>query len=196
MTLNWLDITLGGVMIVSIVTSFMKGFSREMVRLAAAVLGFFAGLWFYGIAGSFVQPYVSSRGVANFLGFLLIFFSALIAGSLLGMLLGKLLKWTGLGGVDRLLGAAFGFVRGAVIALALILAIVAFAPGSEPGELTPPRYVVDSQIAPYILDSAHILSGLAPYELKHGFGQRYERVQEIWKQSLRKRVRELPSIQM
>jgi membrane protein required for colicin V production len=40
-------------------------------------------------------------------------------GGLIAMLLSKLVSAIGLGGVDRLLGSAFGLVRGAVILLAV-----------------------------------------------------------------------------
>src|SRR5207244_11960422 len=60
--------------------------------LISVIVALFCGLWFYGSAGSFLLPYVSSKDVANFCGFILIFCGILIAGALIGILLSRLLK--------------------------------------------------------------------------------------------------------
>jgi hypothetical protein len=57
------------------VQSFRKGFSREIVGLAAAFAALVLGMWFYGLAGSFVAPYVGSQRAANLIGFLLVVFA-------------------------------------------------------------------------------------------------------------------------
>ncbi|MGH9657185.1 MAG: hypothetical protein ACRD96_01510, partial [Bryobacteraceae bacterium] len=68
----------------------------------------------------------------------------------------------------------------------IVLALVAFGPGHKDGE--PPRDVVESRFAPYLLDAAHVLVAIAPRELKDGFAQRYQRVKTIWKDALERRA--------
>ncbi len=88
-------------------------------------------MWFYGLAGSFLIPYVSSPRVANLIGFLLVVFAVLICGGLLGWIVSRFLRTIGLSFFDRLLGAAFGFARGVLIAIALLTAFMAFGPQSR-----------------------------------------------------------------
>jgi len=178
--LNWLDIVLLLIFCLSVASGFAKGFAKLLVGLAAAILGFLCGLWFYGAAGAYLLPYVSHKGVANFLGFLLIFFAIVLAGAVVGKLLGMVLKWVGLSWFDRLLGAVFGLVRGLVFAIAFVLALMAFSP--KP----PPASVVRSHIAPYVIGAANICSYMAPKEVREGVRQSYEKIRQAWKEMLDK----------
>jgi len=60
---------------------------------------------------------------------------------------------------------------------------VAFAPGVD--AKTPPQSVVQSKIAPYIIDAAHALTLAAPKELRDGFARRYNQVKRIWEDALK-----------
>lgn len=178
--MNWLDVVLVLILGSSAVWGIAKGFARLVVGFLAAIVGFFCGLWFYGMAGAFLLPYVSHKGVANFIGFLLIFFGAVLLGALLGRLLSLLFKWAGLSWLDRLLGGAAGFLRGFVFAIALLLALLAFSP--KP----PPRSVVESRLAPYVIEAAHICAYMAPHEVREGVKQSYQKVKEAWSEAVRK----------
>lgn len=185
--MNWLDWLLILVVAASVVTSFRKGLTREMVGLAATLVALVMGIWFYGVPGSFVAPYLSSKGLANFCGFLIIFFGVLMAGSAVNFAVGKLLKKRGLKWIDRLMGAAFGLVRGVVISIGLVLAIVAFGPPAKAEDV--PQSVAESQLAPYMIEAAHVLSWGAPREMKDAFSKRYEQAKKLWR-DVRARVEE------
>src|SRR5581483_11249896 len=110
--MNWLDVVLLLVIGWSAVTAFRKGFTREIIGLAAAVVGLLLAVWFYGTAASYLLPYVSSRAAANFAGFLLVFCAVIFLGALISLIVRKFLRLTGLSFFDRLLGAGFGILRG------------------------------------------------------------------------------------
>lgn len=192
--MNWLDIALLILMLMSVAISFTKGFSREIIGLISAFAAFLCGIWFYGTAAALVEPYVSSRGVANFCGFALIFIGVLIVGAIAGHILSRILKLAGLSWFDRLLGAGFGALRGLLLGIALVMAIVAFTPG-KPAE-KPPQAVVDSRLAPYVVDAAHLFAAIAPRELKDGFRKHYEQVKKIWEEVGKKGGRKLPSTEV
>jgi membrane protein required for colicin V production len=173
-TLNWLDIVLILITAASVVAGIAKGFARIGIGLAAAIAGVILGVWFYGSASAHLLPFLSSRVVANLLGFWIVFLLCVIAGALLGKLLGALFRWAGLGWMDRLLGAAVGLVRGLAVGVAIILALTAFA--TNP----PPASIVNSQFAPYLLEAANLCAALAPRELKDAFSSNYEKVKELW----------------
>ncbi len=80
-SLNWLDIVVIAVLAFSTVQSFRKGFSREIVGLAASLFALVLAMWFYGLAGSYVQPYVGSTTTANLIGFALVVIGVLLAAS-------------------------------------------------------------------------------------------------------------------
>lgn len=178
--MNWLDIVLLLILGISVVSGFAKGFAKLVIGFLATVAGFLCGLWFYGSVAGLLLPYVSHKGIANFIGFLLIFLGVVLLGALVGKLLGLLLKWAGLSWLNRLMGGVFGLLRGLVFAIALVLALLAFSP--KP----PPRSVVESRIAPYVIDAAHICANLAPREVRDGVVQSYEKVKEAWAEMIRK----------
>jgi membrane protein required for colicin V production len=146
--------------------------------------------WFYGTAGSFLAPYLSSRSLANLAGFLVVFAGVMLLGSVASFVLGKLLRVTGLSMVDHALGAAFGALRGTLIAIVLIMAIMAFSPGDRP-----PESVVRSRIAPYVAGASHVLVSIAPHELKEGFGKTYAQVKAAWGKIVDDGLRGAPNAQ-
>jgi membrane protein required for colicin V production len=184
---NWLDILLALIIAWSLVMGMVKGITKAGIGFAAMVTGLVLGLWFYGIAGGWLSPYIGSREWRNLAGFFLIFGSVLLLGTLLGWVLSKLFKWARLSWLDRLLGGGFGLIRGILVSTVIILAIMAFAPNA------PPRPVVGSTLAPYVVEGARVIAAAAPYELKSGFQRSYKKVQEIWAEGLKRRARKLPS---
>lgn len=187
--MNWLDIVLLVLFALSIVVSFRKGFTREVIGLVATFIAFIGALWFYGAAGGWLMPWVSSRGVANFCGFFLIFCGVLLVGALAGHVLSRILSIAGLSWFDRILGAGFGVVRGFLLAVALVMAILAFTPGHKTD--APPRSVVNSRLAPYVIDAARLFASMAPEELKSGFRRHYDEVKRAWEDAWKHGVRRL-----
>jgi membrane protein required for colicin V production len=184
---NWLDITLLILLVVFIVEGVAKGFTRQIVGLVALLLGILMAIWFYGAAGSFLLPYVSKPAVAKLLGFLLVFVSVQILGGIAGWGLSKAMKATGLGWLDRALGAAFGTLKAALAGVVLVMAITAFP-------FKPlPEAIANSRIAPYLIDASHVLTYLAPRDLRDGFVTTYEKVREFWIQHDPRTGKKLPS---
>ena len=132
------------------------------------------GFWSYGIVAAYLLDYVSSKAIANLIGFFVIFAAVLFIGAIIGRILAKFLKWAGLSWLDRLLGGAFGLVRGAVIAAAMVTVLVAFA------HSPPPRSVVDSKLMPYVIDVSGVLAAMTPREIKDAFYDTRDRVKKMW----------------
>jgi membrane protein required for colicin V production len=185
--MNWLDVVLAIILIASILTSFRKGLSREVIGLISVVLALLLGVWFYGTAGSFLLPYVSSRSVANLVGFFLVFCGVMVAGAVASYLAGRFLQVTGLSILDHALGAGFGLVRGILVAVGVILAIMAFTPGERP-----PDSVIHSRTAPYVVDAARVVALMAPKELKDSFRKTYAEVKDAWDKAVDKGMRTAP----
>jgi membrane protein required for colicin V production len=187
---NWLDAALILIIAFSIWRSFAKGLTREVVGLLSVVVGIFAGTWLYGTAAAWIEPYVNSRATAGFLGFLAVFLGIILLGSLISFILSKMLRVTGLSFFDRLLGAAFGIARGVLMAAALVMALLAFAPGAKAD--TPPQSVADSRLAPLVVDAARVFVAAAPRDLKDRFRRSYAQVKTYWENSLKKGIHSLP----
>jgi membrane protein required for colicin V production len=168
---NWLDIVLVLVLLFSTFRSFRRGFSREIVGLAASFFALVLAMWFYGLAGSYVAPYVSSARVANLIGFVLVIVGVLIAGTIVAWIVSRFIRTIGLSFFDRLLGAGFGMLRGILITIALLTAYISFGPHAENDSA--PAAVIHSRIAPYILEASRYFVAIAPMDLKLKFRRQY-----------------------
>ncbi len=189
--MNWLDFVLALILLASGVAGVRRGLSRQVIGLIAGVLALLLGIWFYGTVGFYLMPYVSSRTMANAGGFAVVFCGVLLLGALVSYVVGRFLNVTGLSIVDHLLGAGFGLLRGLVFAIAIIMGVMAFSRGEKP-----PEAIVNSRMAPYVVDAARVVAGMAPHELKEGFRRTYAQVKAAWSDALDKGIRKLPNGEM
>lgn len=183
--MNWLDYLLIAILLFSAIQSFRRGFSREVIGLAAMFFAFILAMWFYGLAGSLVSPLVSSARTANMIGFALVVFAVLLLGAVVGWIVSRFLRTVGLSFFDRLLGAAFGCIRGALIAMALLTAWTVF--GEQTGAGAASGAVVHSRIAPYVLGASRLFVAIAPMDLKQSFHRYYSQAKSFWQSSERRR---------
>ena len=170
--MNWLDYVLTALLGFSALRSFMRGFTREIIGLCASVAALILGMLFYARAGALLKPWITSDRGAHFAGFLLIVAGVLMIGAVIGSIVRRFVKAIGLSFFDRVLGGLFGLIRGALIAIALLTAWMAFGPRSDPK--TAPDAVLHSQIAPYLMTVSNIVVSVAPGELKRSFQQVYD----------------------
>jgi membrane protein required for colicin V production len=167
-TWNWLDWTLASVVGFSVLTAFAKGFTRELISLAAVLAGLVVATLGYHRASLLFEDLAHSHQVALGLGFLTLFLAMLLVGAVISSLAKRLIKDAGLQGFDRLLGAAFGLVRGIVVDSVLLMVFVAFA--------IKPEAVQHSALAPYINDGARVLVLAMPKDLKGEFRDGFEKL--------------------
>jgi membrane protein required for colicin V production len=124
--LNVLDLFFILLLSVSLFFGVFRGLVRELLSLffliAALVLAFF----YYKQAGLLLSGLIGDRGLADFAGFLLILSVIAAAGSLVAHLVSKYLVKGPLKALDRLLGAAFGALRGILLSGLVIYCFLAF----------------------------------------------------------------------
>jgi membrane protein required for colicin V production len=119
--MTWIDYAVTGIAALSILWGVWRGVVREIISLAGWVIAFLAANLFAGPASQLVPEALRNpqlRAAAAFIG---VFVAALIVTALFGLLLSKLVKAVGLGGLDRVLGAVFGVARALLVIVALAL---------------------------------------------------------------------------
>ena len=178
MNFNWLDLVIGGVLFLSFLGALRNGVTKEVIRLIALALGVLGAMWGYQRVAEQITPYVGQPQLAKFAAFAGIVIGCLIAGALIAWILAALWGFAGLRWFDRLLGGAFGLVRGLALATVLVLGIVAFAPVAGAAAT-----VATSRFAPWVLHSARAASYLAPTGLRESYTDGFERVRAVWSES-------------
>ncbi len=106
---------------ISVLLSVMRGFLREVLALLAWVVAFWMAALYAGEVAPLLPAGIPSAQLRMLAAYALVFFAALLVMTLLSITLGQFLRLLGVGMVDRMLGALFGFARGMVIVLALVV---------------------------------------------------------------------------
>ena len=127
--LSWLDWALLAVLLLSVVVGLMRGFVFECLSLVGWIVAWFAAQWGSPMLAPHL-PGTAGSALNQGLAFALTFVAALIVWSLLARLIRMLIHATPLSLPDRLLGAGFGLLRGAVLLL-VVATVVAFTPASQ-----------------------------------------------------------------
>ena len=119
--MNGFDIAVVSVIALSALFAFARGIIREVIALAAWIVGLIAAIAYAGsVAGMFgwldIAP-VAKQAIA----FGLILLVVLIVGALAARSLAGLIRAIGLGFMDRILGLIFGVARGIIIVVVFAL---------------------------------------------------------------------------
>jgi membrane protein required for colicin V production len=169
--LDWLIVA---ILIASIALSWFKGFIREILGLITVLAGVLLAAWFYRGVGGLFKDVVRTENIALFFGFSLIFLVTLLAGFVIIWLVTRFMKFAKLQWADRLLGAAFGFIRGWMICAAILLALTAFEIQTE--------RLKNSELAPYFLPGSRVIAIMTPYEIKAKFLVGYRALERWWRE--------------
>ena len=173
--LKILDILALAIVAVSFITALVKGLIRELIALAAAILGLLLAVYYF----SAVSPMLERIGVGTILSELLafvgIFLGCIVAGSLLSSLLNRFVSALNMKWIDRLLGGVFGLLRGWLIVAVIFLALTVFPVRKDlvNGTVTGQYFLVVTQ---------KLLELSAPSSFRERFEKEYERIYRYWMQ--------------
>jgi membrane protein required for colicin V production len=157
-SLTALDWVLVALLVYSTVRAFLRGFLREVFALIGLVAGILLASWNYIDLARSLHRWITTETTAQIVAFILIVVGVMIACALAGKLLRTSADAIGLGFVDRLLGAAFGFARGCLLGVACMMILAAFGPRLS--------WTENSQLTPYFLAGAHGVSFVVPHNLE------------------------------
>lgn len=120
-SINYIDIGIVVLILLSAIVGFVRGFVREAFSLATWIAAIVVAFLFFEQFAAML-PFNITNDLARLgVSFLLIFLGVLILGSLINYLFNKAVHAMGLGGADRVLGGAFGVIRGALIVTLVVL---------------------------------------------------------------------------
>jgi membrane protein required for colicin V production len=178
-----LDLLLGGMVAASALAGFLTGFTRAAIGILAAIAAVLLGFWLFEIPARWYADATGSEMAANLLGFLTVFAVTLAMGTLAARLFSGLFRLVGLGFFDRLAGAAFGCLRGALVAAAATAVLLAATP--QPA----PSWMRDSKLLPYAMRASGWATSLAPRALKDAVRASIDEIQRAWDEEVRRAKR-------
>jgi membrane protein required for colicin V production len=118
---EYADYVVLGIVVISVLVGLIRGFVEEAFSLLVWAAAFLIAFQYSGALAMQLEGHIELPSARASLAFAGVFLSVLLVGGLLTFLVGKLVEKTGLSGTDRLLGGAFGGIRGLALVLALML---------------------------------------------------------------------------
>ncbi len=160
MSMSILDWVIVLIVLFSALQAISSGFVREFFAFVGVIAGYLLAAWEYPVVAAFYARYVSTLWTAQIAGFFTVFVIVVLLAGIAGGLSSRVIRGVGLSWFDRLLGGAFGFLRGVIVSAVLVLALAAFAPQWG---------LQQSRIAPFLETTGRSLLWAAPAEFRQRF---------------------------
>jgi len=142
--LNWVDWAIISVLSVSTLLSLWRGFAREALSLVGWVAGFALAALFADRFAEFLVGFINNDSARYVAAYAMIVVAVLMLSNMVAMLLGQLIRLTGLGLLDRLLGTVFGFARGVIVLLLVFFLVREMLPADNQ------QILAQSQLLPHL----------------------------------------------
>jgi len=126
--MNALDILLLALVVISGLLSLRLGLVREVFALGALLIGIFGAILLSRVFAPLLPELFGSAAVTQIIFFLLCFLVLHVLVSLVGALISRFVRGVRLSWADRLLGFAFGIVRGTLLAILLVVGLTFVLP--------------------------------------------------------------------
>ena len=157
--MNFFDYIIIIVILLSTIGSFFRGFAREFMSLVVWVVGIVAALKLAPVLEPHIMATMHWSTMSYVAAFVLIFLSIWLIGLFISLAIRTVLDRVGLGPLDRVIGLAFGFVRGVLLIAVLMMFINASALENSPTIKT-------SLLAPQFHALALRLTNMIPPDFK------------------------------
>ncbi len=119
--MSWVDWVIIAVILISMLTAFLRGVAREMIALMAWILGAYLAFIYTPALQGLLESQVQTPEFRYLIVFLSIIIIFLILGAILGKLFSKVVSAIGLTGLDKTLGIIFGLARGLLLVIIFIM---------------------------------------------------------------------------
>ncbi len=129
--MNLVDLGVLAVLAVSALLGLSRGVVRELLGLAAWLLAGY-GAWRFGPeARPMAEQAIGNPDVADPVAYIVVFVVLLILFSLVANLVGRVVRVSALGGLDRTLGLVYGLARGAAVLVAIYIPVSLMLPADR-----------------------------------------------------------------
>ena len=164
--MSWVDVAI----ILGCCGSTVFGASRGFAKEALSLMTWLAAIWIAWRFTWLIEPMLGEWVVAPdlkvWVARAVIFVLVLVLGGLIARLVGRVIKHTGLSGVNRILGSLFGLGRGAIVVGLMVIVLELVGLDEDP-------WWQEAKLRPY---SARIVDGILYYA---AMGSRYIQEQDL-----------------
>ena len=159
--INFTDLIILAVLLLSALLAFSRGFVHELLGVGAWIGAIIATLWLFAPAQEVARDLIAIELLADIAAGVAIFLVALILLSIISRMIGRRVRESSLGFLDRTLGVLFGLLRGALLICLLWLGVSWLMPEDQQ-----PEWLTNAQLLPLVEDGAGLLRDLIPADLE------------------------------
>ena len=142
---------------ISALLALVRGATREALTMAAWIGALVVAYYGFGYVRELAQKTIEVRWIADIVALVVVFAIPLIAFKTVASVLSDHVSDGGFNMADRLVGMAFGVLRGAAIVCALYLGVgILIEPDQQPSWMT------RAALLPYVKEGAGMLQDLLP----------------------------------
>jgi membrane protein required for colicin V production len=158
LSVNFVDLAVLGVLLISALIAFSRGLLREVLTIGAWVGAVLAAIWGFPYLKEIARRYIAMQVVADALTVTVIFMVTLIVLAGLSHMLARNLRNSAFGSLDRSLGLLFGLIRGAVL---VCFGYLLFS-WAVPNAADQPEIIKTAHSLPLVASGANILRAMLP----------------------------------
>ncbi len=155
--MTWVDAAVLGVLALSALLAFLRGFVRELLGIGAWVGAGFAAAWGGPLARPQIAAWLKMPDFVAPVAFGAVFLVVLVVLMILSRWISELVRGSVLGGLDRSLGLVFGIARGALLVVAAYILVGLLIPTDRW-----PEPVLQARALPLVRDGAAKLQRILP----------------------------------
>lgn len=159
--MNFLDLIILGVIGLSTLLAFSRGFIKELLSILGWIGAVIATVAFFAPGREVVRQYIAEPLLADIVTGIGIFVVTLVLCGMLNHWVSAQVRGNGLGALDRSLGLVFGLVRGSVIVCAGFVLGAWFEPDREQW----PEMAKSARLLPPVERGAAFLLQLLPEDI-------------------------------
>lgn len=160
LTSTIVDAVIAGVVLLSALFAYSRGFTREVFTLGIWVVAALAALNFYPIVEPILRDFVDLGDLTPWAAIVIAFVIALVVLMIVGGAIASFVSNSALGPIDKGLGFLFGIARG----LVLLALVWIFVGGSNPAALQD-EAITTSYGGDIVADTAAALRDAMPTEM-------------------------------
>jgi membrane protein required for colicin V production len=109
------------IVLLSALLGWWRGLVYEVLSLAGWVVAYLVARMFAANVAPLMPVSLGAEAIRLAAAYVLLFVATLIVGGIVAWGLSKLVKWVGLGWLDKSFGVLFGLLRGMLVVLVLVL---------------------------------------------------------------------------
>ncbi len=157
---SYLDLGLLAVVLVSALLAMLRGFTREVLAIAAWIAAAAAAVYFYPYLLPYMKPYLNKEPWASIASATAIFFVALILVTIITVNLSDAVLDSKVGALDRSLGFLFGAARGFLLCVVAFLFFTMLDPADKQ-----PEWVKNARMRPLLQNVGDDMQAMLPHDL-------------------------------